>query len=65
MPAVLLNERGAAVKVNRVEDLPFRIEQLIGSAKLKAMARAAARLGRPHAAEEVCSKVVRRLLKLL
>ena len=56
-----LLERGAAAKVNRIEDLPFRIEELIGSRKLKAMARAAGRLGRPDAAEAVCREVIGRL----
>ncbi|MBI3851657.1 MAG: glycosyltransferase [Verrucomicrobia bacterium] len=56
-----LLERGAAAKVNRVEDLPFRLEQLIGSKKLMEMARAAKALGRPHAAEDVCREVARRL----
>jgi processive 1,2-diacylglycerol beta-glucosyltransferase len=55
-----LLERGAAVKVNRVEDLPYRIEQLLGTKKLVEMARAAKALGRPHAAEEICNEVVRR-----
>ena len=36
-----LLEHGAAAKVNRVEDLPFRIEQLLGSKKLAEMAKAA------------------------
>jgi processive 1,2-diacylglycerol beta-glucosyltransferase len=56
-----LLERGAAAKVNRVEDLPFRLEQLIGSPRLKEMARAARRLGRPEAAAEVCREVLERL----
>ena len=55
-----LLERGAAVKVNRVEDLPYRIEQLLGSRKLVEMARAAKALGRPHAARDICREVVRR-----
>jgi processive 1,2-diacylglycerol beta-glucosyltransferase len=55
-----LLERGAAVKVNRVEDLPYRIEQLLGTKKLVEMARAAKALGRPHAAEEICNEVMRR-----
>ncbi len=55
-----LLERGAAAKVNRVEDLPFRIEQLLGTKKLLEMARAARALGRPHAAREVCEEVLRR-----
>ena len=55
-----LLEHGAAAKVNRVEDLPYRIEQLLGSRKLAGMARAAKALGRPDAACEVCREVVRR-----
>ena len=55
-----LLERGAATKVNRVEDLPFRIKQLLGSGKLKEIARAAKALGRPHAATDICREVVRR-----
>jgi processive 1,2-diacylglycerol beta-glucosyltransferase len=56
-----LLERGAAAKVNRVEDLPYRVEQLIGSKKLEEMARAARLLGRPRAANDICDEVVRRL----
>ena len=55
-----LLERGAATKVNRVEDLPFRIKQLLGSSKLKEISRAARALGRPHAAADICREVVRR-----
>src|SRR5213075_50385 len=47
-----LLERGAAAKVNRIEDLPFRLEQLMGSRKLKEMARAARKLGHPNAAQD-------------
>src|SRR5205823_6687762 len=56
-----LLERGAAAKVNRTEDLPFRLEQLIGSKKLKEMARAAKELGHPDAAREVCRATAGRL----
>jgi processive 1,2-diacylglycerol beta-glucosyltransferase len=56
-----LLERGAAVKVNRVEDLPFRIEKLLGSKKLADMARAAKSLGRPQSAMTVCREVLKRL----
>jgi len=56
-----LLERGAAAKVNRVEDAPFRIEQLLGSKKLKEMARAARELGHPNAAQAVCRATVERL----
>lgn len=52
---------GAAAKVNRVEDLPFRLEQLLGSKKLAEMARAAKALGRPGAAVGVCREVIGRL----
>jgi processive 1,2-diacylglycerol beta-glucosyltransferase len=56
-----LLERGAAGKVNRVEDLPYRIEQLLGSKKLAQMASAAKALGRPQAARAVCEEVLKRL----
>jgi processive 1,2-diacylglycerol beta-glucosyltransferase len=55
-----LLERGAAAKVNRVEDLPYRLEQLLGARKLAEMSRAAKALGRPHAAAEICREVVQR-----
>jgi processive 1,2-diacylglycerol beta-glucosyltransferase len=50
-----LLERGAAAKANRVEDLSSRVEQLLGSSKLKAMGRVAGKLGRPAAAHAVCA----------
>jgi processive 1,2-diacylglycerol beta-glucosyltransferase len=53
-----LLERGAAAKVNRVEDLPFRIEQLLGSKKLGEIAKAAKALGRLKSAEAVCKEVL-------
>jgi len=56
-----LLEHGAAAKANRVEDLPFRIEQLLGSKKLAVMAKAAKSLGRPKSAEAVCKEVLKRL----
>src|SRR5205823_8577959 len=56
-----LLERGAAAKVNRIEDLPFKLEQLLGSKKLKEMARAARELGHPDAAREVCRATAGRL----
>jgi processive 1,2-diacylglycerol beta-glucosyltransferase len=56
-----LLERGAAVKVNRVEDLPFRIEQLLGAKKLSDLAKAAKTLGRPQSAADVCREVARRV----
>jgi len=56
-----LLERGAAVKVNRVEDLPYRIERLLGTPKLAEMERAAKALGRPNAAKVICEEVVKRV----
>jgi len=47
--------------VNRIDDLPFRLEQLIGSKKLREMARAARELGHPDAARTVCRAVADRL----
>lgn len=55
-----LLERGAAAKINRVEDLPFRLGQLIGSKKLGEMAGAAKALGHPEAARAICGEVLRR-----
>jgi processive 1,2-diacylglycerol beta-glucosyltransferase len=55
-----LLERGAAAKVNRIEDLPYRLEQLLASPKLGLMARAAKVLGRPLAARSICEEVSRR-----
>jgi processive 1,2-diacylglycerol beta-glucosyltransferase len=56
-----LLERGAAGKANRVEDLPYRIEQLLGSKKLAQMAAAAKALGCPQAAGKVCDEVMKRV----
>lgn len=55
-----LLERGAAAKINRVEDLPYRVGQLLGSKKLSEMAKAAKALGHPQAAGEICREAVRR-----
>ena len=55
-----LLERGAAAKVNRVEDLPYRLEQLLGTRKLAEMAKAAKALGRAGAAVEICNQVIQR-----
>ncbi|MGN6552118.1 MAG: MGDG synthase family glycosyltransferase [Verrucomicrobiota bacterium] len=59
-----LLERGAAGKVNRVEDLPYRIEQLLGAKKLSDMAKAAKGLGRPKAAQEICAACSERLANI-
>jgi processive 1,2-diacylglycerol beta-glucosyltransferase len=56
-----LLERGAAAKVNSVDDLPFRLDQLLASKKLAEMARAARSLGRPAAAAAICQAVTERL----
>ena len=58
-----LLERGAAAKVNRVEDVPFRLDELIGSARLRQMSRAARKLGRPDAARQICETVGELLTK--
>jgi len=55
-----LLERGAAAKANRVEDLPYRVEQLLGTSKLPELARAAKALGKPEAAKEICRAVIER-----
>jgi processive 1,2-diacylglycerol beta-glucosyltransferase len=55
-----LLERGVAAKANRAEDLPYRIEQLLGSKRLGEMARVAKGLGRPRAAETICREVLAR-----
>src|SRR5205807_5872057 len=56
-----LLERGAAAKVNRVEDLPYRMGQLLGSKKLVEMAQCAKVLGRPSAALDICRETLQRL----
>jgi len=55
-----LLERGAASKINRVEDLPHRLRQLLNSPKLAEMARAAKALGHPSAALDICRETLRR-----
>jgi processive 1,2-diacylglycerol beta-glucosyltransferase len=56
-----LLERGAALKANRPEDLPYRIDQLLGSKKLADLAKAAKGLGRPQAAKTICEEVISRV----
>ncbi len=55
-----LLERGAAAKANRVEDLPFRLGQLLASGKLQDLARSAKALGRPASAMDICKETMRR-----
>jgi processive 1,2-diacylglycerol beta-glucosyltransferase len=56
-----LLQAGAAIKVNRVEELPHRIEQLLTSKRLVSMRRAAKAIGKPAAARNVCEEVIRRI----
>src|SRR6185369_14520232 len=56
-----LLEHGAAAKVNRLEDLPFRVKQLLAGGKLEALTKAARALGKPMAARDICSAVVERV----
>jgi processive 1,2-diacylglycerol beta-glucosyltransferase len=58
-----LLEKGAAAKTNRLEDLPFRLGQLLDSDKLQAMAASARALGKPEAGRAICREVLRRLKK--
>jgi processive 1,2-diacylglycerol beta-glucosyltransferase len=58
-----LLEQGAAVKVNCLEDLPFKLTNLLDSKKLTQMSRAAHELGRPGAATSVCAAVLERFGK--
>jgi processive 1,2-diacylglycerol beta-glucosyltransferase len=55
-----LLEQGAAVKVNCLEDLPFKITTLFDSQKLPQMSAAARALGRPDAARAICEAALRR-----
>jgi len=59
-----LLERGAAAKVNRVEDLPYRLEQLLAGKRLIELARSARALGRPGAARDICLETVRRMTEV-
>jgi processive 1,2-diacylglycerol beta-glucosyltransferase len=49
-----LLEHGAAAKVNCLEDLPFKLKEVLAVRRLKALSHAAAGLGRPDAARQVC-----------
>jgi processive 1,2-diacylglycerol beta-glucosyltransferase len=55
-----LLEHGAAAKINRIEDLPFKLSQFFGSDKLAVMAKKAQALGRPTAAADICAEIARR-----
>src|SRR6185503_10294115 len=56
-----LLQNGAAMKANSLDDLTFRLEKLLGSARITEMAAAAKRLGRPHASADICREVLNRL----
>lgn len=56
-----LLEQGAAVKVNCLEDLPFKISHLLDSGKLGRLVQAARNIGRPQAADAICSAVLDRV----
>jgi processive 1,2-diacylglycerol beta-glucosyltransferase len=56
-----LLQHGAAQKVNRTDDLPFRVEQLLASGKLAELGKNAAALGKPQAARQICVEVARRV----
>ncbi|HEY0457045.1 MAG TPA: glycosyltransferase [Verrucomicrobiae bacterium] len=56
-----LLEHGAALKVNALEDIPFRLQKLLGTPKLAEMSRIAKALGKPLAAPTICREVLERL----
>jgi processive 1,2-diacylglycerol beta-glucosyltransferase len=56
-----LLEQGAGIKVNRVEDLAYRLPELLAGSKLAELSNTARSLGRPDAAEAICSEVLRHL----
>ncbi len=56
-----LLERGAAAKVNRVVDIPYKLEEVLQGPHLAGLSKAAKALGRPDAARQICREVVQRL----
>jgi len=56
-----LLQSGAAIKVNRIEEMSHRVGQLLGSKKLSAMRKAARAVGKPTAAQNVCDEILRRI----
>jgi processive 1,2-diacylglycerol beta-glucosyltransferase len=56
-----LLERGAAAKINRIEDLPFRLAELLSGEGLSELSLKAKALGRPLASDAVVAAVVSRL----
>jgi processive 1,2-diacylglycerol beta-glucosyltransferase len=56
-----LLQAGAAIKVNRIEEMSVRVGQLLGTKKLAAMAKAARAVGKPTAARNVCNEILHRI----
>lgn len=56
-----LLERGAAAKINRIEDLPFRLAELLSGEGLSELSLKAKALGRPLASDAVVAAVISRL----
>jgi processive 1,2-diacylglycerol beta-glucosyltransferase len=59
-----LLQSGAAIKVNRIEEMSHRLGQLLGGKKLAAMSKAARAVGRPTSARNVCEAVMQRVARL-
>ena len=56
-----LLQAGAAIKVNRIEEMSIRVGELLGTKKLAAMSKAARAVGKPSAARNVCNEILRRV----
>jgi len=56
-----LLQAGAAIKVNRIEEMSIRVGELLGTKKLAAMSKAARAVGKPTAARNVCDEILRRI----
>jgi processive 1,2-diacylglycerol beta-glucosyltransferase len=56
-----LLEQGAAVKINCIEDLPFKVKHLLETQKLTQLSRSARELGKAGAANTICSAALRRV----
>ena len=56
-----LLQAGAAIKVNRIEEMSIRVGELLGTKKLAAMSKSARAVGKPTAARNVCHEILRRM----
>lgn len=56
-----LLQAGAAIKVNRIEEMSIRVGELLGTKKLAAMSKSARAVGKPAAARNVCDEILRRI----